>query len=168
MFTQTHFKSQETCMADITPTTQSTDNRRHKLVGDVHLLLLNGDGEVLFGCRRNTGFEDGSYHLPSGHLEAGESMVQALIREAKEEVGITIEPEHVEFAHFMHNSSGGGRAAFFFTVRQWGGMPENREPEKCSELRWFPLTALPDHLIDYCRAALYHITDDQAFSVYGW
>ena len=64
-----------------------SDTRRHKLTGDVHLLLLNSDGEVLFGRRQNTGFEDGAWHVPSGHLEAGESVVQALIREAKEEIG---------------------------------------------------------------------------------
>ena len=139
-----------------------SDTRRHKLTGDVHLLLFNRDGQVLFGRRRNTGFEDGAYHLPSGHLEAGESVVQALIREAKEEVGVTIPEECVEFAHIMHNSSGGGRAAFFFTVHQWGGMPENREPDKCSELRWFSLGDLPDHLIDYCRAALAHIAAGRA------
>jgi hypothetical protein len=64
------------------------DTRRHKLTGDVHLLMLDGDGQVLFGRRQNTGFEDGAWHLPSGHLEAGESVVAALVREAKEEIGI--------------------------------------------------------------------------------
>ena len=77
---------------------------RHQLTTDVHLVLLKGN-DVLFGCRQNTGYEDGAYHLPSGHLEAGESVVAALIREAKEEIGITIRPEVVEFAHVMHNSA---------------------------------------------------------------
>ena len=143
------------------------DTRRFKVTGDVHLLLLDGD-KILFGRRQNTGFEDGSYHVPSGHLEAGESMISALIREAKEEVGITIAPEAVEFAHVMHNSSSGGRVAFFFTVRQWEGIPENHEPSKCGELRWFPLDALPDRMIAYCRTALDHVTNGQTFSIYGW
>jgi 8-oxo-dGTP diphosphatase len=147
---------------------QATDLHRFKLTGDVHLLLVDTDVQVLFGRRRNTGFEDGAYHLPAGHLEAGESVIDALIREAKEEVGVTITPEHIEFAHIMHSSSSGGRAAFFFIVRQWVGTSENREPEKCSELRWFRLTDLPDHLIDYCRVALGHIAAGQAFSIYGW
>jgi 8-oxo-dGTP pyrophosphatase MutT (NUDIX family) len=126
------------------------------------------DGQVLFGCRQNTGYEDGAYHLPSGHLEAGESVVAALIREAKEEIGITIRPEAVEFAHVMHNASSGGRAAFFFVVRTWDGEPENREPDKCSGLAWFPLDALPAHMIPYCRTALEHIAASQPFSTYGW
>jgi 8-oxo-dGTP diphosphatase len=142
--------------------------RRHKLTGDVHLLLVDADGQVLFGRRQNTGFEDGAWHVPAGHLEAGESVIQALIREAKEEVGVTLSPEHIEFAHIMHSASSGGRAAFFFIVRQWDGTPENREPHKCGELRWFPLDALPDHLIDYCRVALHHIAAGQSFSTYGW
>jgi 8-oxo-dGTP diphosphatase len=146
----------------------SMSSRRFKLTGDVHLLLLDTDGQMLFGRRYNTGFEDGAYHLPAGHLEAGESVIEALVREAKEEIGVTIAPQHIEFSHVMHNSSSGGRIAFFFSVRRWEGTPENREPEKCSELRWFPLHALPDHLIDYCRVALGHIASGRPFSVYGW
>jgi 8-oxo-dGTP diphosphatase len=145
-----------------------TSMRRHQVTGDVHLLLVDRSGKILFGRRQNTGFEDGAYHLPAGHLEAGESVVQALIREAKEEVGVDIAPEAAGFAHVMHNASGGGRVAFFFMVHEWDGVPENREPEKCSELAWFPAGGLPEHMIGYCRAALDHIADDRVFSVYGW
>lgn len=145
-----------------------TDTRRHTLVGDVHLILINPAGEVLFGQRDNTGYEDGAWHIPSGHLEAGESVVTALIREAREEIGILIEEKDAEFAHIMHNSSGGGRAAFFFTVQRWAGVPENREPDKCKGLRWFPLGSLPEHMIGYCRATLGDITANRPFSVYGW
>ncbi len=141
---------------------------RHKVTGDVHLLLINPQGQVLFGRRQNTGFEDGAYHLPSGHLEAGESVIQALIREAKEEVGVIIDPADVTFSHVMHNVSSGGRIAFFFAVRQWDGTPENCEPEKCSELRWFSLDALPGHLIGYCCSALTRMAAGEPFSVYGW
>lgn len=155
-------------MTDMHSNTYGSDTRRHKLTGDVHLLLVDGEGQILFGRRQNTGFEDGTYHLPSGHLEAGESVVRALIREAKEEVSVSIAPEDVQFAHIMHSSSSGGRAAFFFKVRQWAGTPQNREPKKCSELAWFALDALPDHLIDYCRMALGHIAAGEPFSVYGW
>lgn len=145
-----------------------TASRRHRVTADVHLVLLDDDGRVLLGRRQNTGFADGSYHLPAGHLEPGESVIGALIREAREETGIGISPDAVEFAHVMHNSSGGDRVAFFFTVRQWDGIPENHEPHKCSELRWATLRALPGNLVDYCRSALADIADGKPFSVYGW
>ncbi|WP_458688763.1 NUDIX hydrolase [Nocardia tengchongensis] len=140
---------------------------RHKVTGDVHLLLRRDD-QVLFGQRQNTGYEDGAWHLPSGHLEADESVVDALIREADEEVGVRIKPENVQFAHIMHNSSSGGRMAFFFVVDEWEQDPTNREPDKCSGLEWFSLDALPDHLIDYCRTALGHVDAGEQFSVFGW
>ncbi len=79
------------------------------------------------------------------------AVVAALAREAKEEIGSITEPDAVEFAHVMHNSSSGGRAAFFFTARTWDGEPDNREPDKCSELAWFPLDALPGDAADRDR-----------------
>jgi 8-oxo-dGTP diphosphatase len=147
---------------------RGSDTRSYKLIGDVHLLLLDSADRTLFGLRRNTGLMDGTYHLPAGHLEAGESVVEAVIREAKEELGVTIDPEHVEFAHVMHSPLTGGRASFFFCVRQWKGIPANREPHKCSELRWFRLDELPDAMISYCRVALKHIATGNPFSVCGW
>jgi 8-oxo-dGTP pyrophosphatase MutT (NUDIX family) len=110
------------------------------VVGDVHLVLVNRAGRVL----------------------------AALIREAKEEVGIVIEEHDVEFSHVMHNSSSGGRVAFFFTVYNWTGVPEDLEPDKCSGLGWFRLDELPDHLIPYCRTALECIATDYCFSTFGW
>jgi 8-oxo-dGTP pyrophosphatase MutT (NUDIX family) len=142
--------------------------QRHKVIGDVHLLLSDGPGRVLFGRRAHTGYEDGAYHLPSGHLEAGESVVVALVREAKEEIGVTIEPEAVNFAHIMHNSSSGGRVAFFFQVQRWEGEPANMEPDKCDDLAWFALDSLPDRMIPYCRDALRHIAGRRQFSTFGW
>ncbi|CAM4528845.1 NUDIX domain-containing protein [Nocardia ninae] len=146
---------------------EETKRPRHKVTGDVHLLLRRGD-RVLFGRRQNTGFEDGAWHLPSGHLEAGESVVAALIREAEEEIGVVVEPGDVGFSHVMHNSSAGGRVAFFFTVTEWEGEPVNREPEKCSALGWFAVDELPEHMIGYCEVAMQHVAEGKPFSVYGW
>jgi hypothetical protein len=56
---------------------------------------------------------------------------------------VVIDEQDVEFAHVMHNSSGGGRMAFFFVVQNWAGEPENREPARCSRLEWFSLGAFP-------------------------
>lgn len=146
---------------------ESTKPQRHKVTNDVHLVLRRGE-EVLFGRRQNTGFEDGAWHLPSGHLEAAESVIDALIREAEEEIGVRIVPADVHFSHIMHNASSGGRMAFFFSVDRWEGDPRNLEPDKCSALEWFSLQDLPDHMVGYCRTALEQIVNDSQFSVFGW
>ncbi|WP_280443390.1 NUDIX hydrolase [Nocardia brasiliensis] len=146
---------------------QAAKPQRHMVTGDVHLLLRR-DGKMLFGQRQNTGYEDGAWHLPSGHLEAGESVVEALIREAQEEVGVRIAPQDVHFSHVMHNSSSGGRMAFFFVVDTWHDDPVNREPEKCAAIDWFDAGELPDRMIPYCRTALNHVAAGEKFSVFGW
>lgn len=62
-------------MTNSSANAHALDKRRFKLTGDVHLLLLNSDGQLLFGCRQNTGFEAGAWHVPSGYLKAGESVI---------------------------------------------------------------------------------------------
>lgn len=45
-----------------------SDTRVHKVTGDVHLMLVNKAGEVLFGQRQNTGYEDGAWQLESARV----------------------------------------------------------------------------------------------------
>jgi len=141
--------------------------QRFKVVVDVHLILKNDDN-VLLGERINTGFGDGAYHPPAGHMEPGESAVDAVVREAKEEVGISICPGDVRLAHVMHNSSSGGRIAFFFEVDRWDGEPTNVESDKCAGWSWHPLGRLPERMIPYARQALMRYADDEVFTLFGW
>src|SRR5688572_5917581 len=98
----------------------SQDVVRFKAVVDLHLLLRRGD-ELLFGLRINTSYHNNTYHFPSGHLEPGEALLVGLAREAQEEIGIKFDPAAATLVHVMHNSSSGGRIAFFFEVSAWDG-----------------------------------------------
>ena len=53
-------------------------------------LLIEQAGKYAFIMRSNTGWRDGYYALPAGKVEKNESFTQGAIREAAEEVGITI------------------------------------------------------------------------------
>ncbi|MFG2445499.1 NUDIX domain-containing protein [Nocardia fluminea] len=138
---------------------------KYRVLVGVHLVLIDSRGRVLLGRRANTGFGDGLFHVPAGHLEAGESAVAGLIREAREEVGIEIEAADVEFAHVLHSDE---RVQMFFTVRRWTGAVVNREPEKCSELRWFEPGDLPAEIVDYCRVGIGKVMAGEVFFEYGW
>jgi 8-oxo-dGTP pyrophosphatase MutT (NUDIX family) len=83
---------------------------RYRACIDVHLILRRGE-EILLGQRQNTGFADGSWHLPSGHTEDGESATTALIRETGEEIGVRIDPAEIRFVHLMHHRTDSGRTS---------------------------------------------------------
>ena len=138
---------------------------RPGLIVDRHLILRDG-GEVLFGLRRNTGFADGLYHLPAGHLEADETIVAGTAREGREELGIEIGLADLELVHTMHHRS--GRVSFFFEVRAWSGEIRNAEPDKCARLDWLAPEGLPTNSVRYARLALERLGGGQRFSTLGW
>jgi 8-oxo-dGTP diphosphatase len=74
----------------------------HQVVVGLHL-VLRAQGRVLLGVRRGSGWRDGWWHVPAGHLEAGESITAGMAREAREELGILIRPADLEIAHIVHD-----------------------------------------------------------------
>jgi len=81
----------------------SPARQRHRSIVDVHLILRRA-GRILLLRRANTGYGDGRLHLPSGHLERDESVVAGVIREAREEVGVVVEPAALRCVHVMHRA----------------------------------------------------------------
>ncbi|WP_405897044.1 trifunctional class I SAM-dependent methyltransferase/NUDIX hydrolase/VOC family protein [Streptomyces sp. NBC_00727] len=130
--------------------------RRHTEVVDVHLILRRGP-EVLLARRAGTGYADGLLHAPSGHVEDGEDVREAVIREAAEEIGLDLGPEELRVALVMQHRgpAGNARTGWFFEAEYDPDRPPyNREPDKCSELAWHPLDELPDDMVAYCHAGL--------------
>ena len=120
-------------------TRQASDKARASCVVAVHLILQRpDDGRVLLGLRRGTGWADGRWHVPAGHLEFGEDAVQGLVREAREELGVRIDP---------------------------GDLPVNAEPSKCEKLGWFAVDELPSATVGYTRTALSSWRAGRSFAV---
>ncbi|MFH1631687.1 MAG: NUDIX domain-containing protein [bacterium] len=141
---------------------------RFKAIAAVYVLLIQGD-EILLMRRCNTGYCDGQFGLPSGHVDGGECLTDALAREAKEEIGIDIDPARLELKHTRHrNSEDWERLDFFFTLDSWDGQVQNAEPHKCSELRWAPIHDLPTDTIPYIREVCNHICENVPYSDEGW
>ncbi|MDR1236551.1 MAG: NUDIX domain-containing protein [Holosporaceae bacterium] len=59
-------------------------------------LLLKRDDEILLLLRQNTGYQDGNWSVVAGHVEEGEGIIDALVREAKEEADIDITGNDLE------------------------------------------------------------------------
>ena len=134
----------------------------------VQLIALR-EGLVLLSMRANTGFEDGNYGLVSGHIEGDEATRAAMVREAREEAGIQIDPAHLRLVHTMHRRSPDREYIdLFFEASSWLGEPDNREPGKCDELAWFQPDDLPANTIEYVREAIVRSRAGASFSEFGF
>ena len=113
--------------------------------------------EVLLQLRRNTGYMDDHWAAgAAGHVERGETAYDAAHREAREELGLADVALDFQFTmqRTQHAEAIDERVDFFFTARKWSGEARIIEPEKCADLRWWPLSALPDPVVPHERLAL--------------
>ena len=133
----------------------------------VHLLLVR-EGRVLLLRRHNTGFEDGNYSVVAGHIDGGEDVRTAMIREAREEAGIEICSSNLEVVGVMHFRGDREYIHFFLETSVWSGEIINGEPAKCDDLRWFDLYDLPDNTVPYIRKAIENYCSGTWFSAFGW
>ncbi|MDR1495152.1 MAG: NUDIX domain-containing protein [Rickettsiales bacterium] len=125
---------------------------RYRITTAVYAVILK-DGQLLMSLRQNTGFMDGSYGLVSGHVEAGETLAEALVRETREEANIHVKKAHLGTTLFRSASSPefNDYIDFFFLVDDFDGEIKNNEPNKCGELKFFPLDELPGNTISYAK-----------------
>ena len=133
----------------------------------VHLFFFR-ENQILLIRRFNTGFADGQYSVPAGHLDGGETVIAAAAREALEEIGVRIEPKDISYSSVMHRLDGDERVDFFVHVQKWDGEMFNAEPDKCDEIRWVNINDLPDNTIPYIRRALKNDQEGSKFDEYGW
>ena len=127
---------------------------RFKIVPSVYLILIK-DNKILLSRRYNTGYFDNYYSFPAGHLDGGETLKQAMIRETSEEIGIPLGLDDLELVHVMNRKiTNNERVDFFFTVKQWRGEPKIMETDKCDALDWFELDKLPENIIPYIKQAI--------------
>lgn len=105
--------------------------------------VIEKDGRILLQKRSDNGL----WGLVGGLLELNETYTEAMVREVREETGLSVEPE--SFLGIFHNHdmiwANGDKAhtlGAYFTVRILGG--ELRTDEESLELKFFPPEELPD------------------------
>ena len=140
---------------------------RNKLPISVQLLLEN-QNKILLMKRKNTGYEDGKYSLPGGHVEANEEIRKALVREAKEEIGIDINIEDVQFYKVLNRKVNQNKEYidFIFKTRHWLGDIINNEEDKCEEIIWADKDQIPENTLDFIPKLLE--LNDSTYMPYNW
>lgn len=148
-------------------------SERFKTCSAVMLMLIrkdnSGQEEILLQKRKNTGYMDGYWDFSAtGHVEEGEPMKTAMIREALEELGICIKYDDLKFVTLIHKNTGVIYYNGYFTAKKWTNTPQINEPEKCEEIKWFNLNDLPEKLIDDRIEAINNYKNKISYSEYGW
>ncbi len=129
------------------------DNNYHKVPISVNLLLIKNNA-LLLGLRNKVKQDQGLWGFVAGHLEEGESIISAMIREAKEELGIKIKNSDLKLVSVIHGLKP-AYVGFFLECRKWEGKIENMEPDKCQKLEFFNLDNLPEEkIIPYVKKAI--------------
>lgn len=142
---------------------------RFKLIPAVYLIFRDGD-KVLLLRRANTGYKDGKYGLVAGHMDGDELATQAMVREAKEEAGIDVDPADLRFVHVAHRlnrrTAGQERIDLFFETTKWRGDIINAEPEKCDDLSWHSISNLPTNILALVKNVLTYTSEGRVYSEY--
>lgn len=104
------------------------------------------EGRVLLGLRQGS-HGAGTWALPGGHLEFGESVEQCAARETLEETGLVIEQVRPgPFTNDVMAAEDKHYVTLFVVADAVTGEPELREPQKCLRWAWFDWTDLPEPL----------------------
>ncbi|GAA4372217.1 NUDIX domain-containing protein [Agromyces bauzanensis] len=140
------------------PALYAAEHGGFSVVPAAYVFLVDGD-RVLLQLRTGTGYYDDWWAASAaGHVEAGEPVTRAIVREASEELGVTLAERDLEPLSTMHRTAPTGlavdqRVDFFFACRTWGGTPALQE-QKAADLRWFDLDALPEQTVHHERFVL--------------
>ncbi len=151
----------------------ATEAKRFKVKIGVFLVLVH-EGNLLCLRRHNTGIEDGFYVVPMGGLQIGETPLKAVVREAAEEVNLTIYPEDLKLAHVMYRRHTQPDDYFFyqqdifFVAQQFSGILRNLEPHKADDVRFFPVDELPKTLSPFIQQAIQCIFSSIPYSEFGF
>lgn len=102
------------------------------------------DGKFLLQQRTGSHGE-GTWSLPGGHLDFGESFEDTARREVFEETGLEI--KNVRFAAVTNDlfEKEDKHYVTIWLLSDWAsGEPQNREPHKCTAQSWHTLDDLPE------------------------
>lgn len=109
-------------------------------------VLVLRDGRVLLGQRLGA-HGAGTWQLPGGHLEFGETVADCARREVREETGLIL--DDVRPGPYSENLFAADRMHYvtvFVIAHCAAGEPQRCEPAKCAGWQWFAWDALPTPL----------------------
>jgi len=131
------------------------------------LTVIEKDGKFLLFRRVNTGWEDGKYGIPGGHFEANETILQAAVRETKEESDLDVKEEDLDLVHVSQRRSNHEYIDLFFNAKKWSGTPKITEENKSDDMIWVSIDELPENTLEFVKSFFEKLKKGENFSLFG-
>lgn len=123
-------------------------------------LIFNENNEVLLLRRQNTGYMDGCWGTPGGHLDPNESITSAFEREMKEEINLSDIKDYKLVAVITRYNTEDTYVDFVFKINEANfDSIDNNEPEKCSQLHFWDLKDVTINTVPHIRELLARYND---------
>jgi len=134
-----------------------------------HALVIRGE-DILMLRRFNTGWMDGFYTTPTGHIEEGESATDAAARELFEETGLSTDPTMLVHAITVHrqNETKGVYFDNYFIAHEWTGEAHITEPDKSDAIEWMKFDSLGDNVVPTVLRAIRNYQAGKRYAEEGW
>lgn len=129
---------------------------RHTVIPAVWMIVRDSEQRIFMLRRANTGWRDGSWTVPAGHVDPHEGPIAAAIRELKEEAGLTVTANNLSeplVYFYPEDARINERVSLFFEVTDYEGTPANVEPTKADASDWFSEHNLPAEIPPLLRRA---------------
>jgi len=111
------------------------------------------DGRILLVLRRKPP-EAGLWNLPGGKVDFLERVEDAIVREVREETGVTIALSRLLLVSQLISADGQHWVSPVYLAQVVSGEPENREPVKAGAVEWFAMDSPPANLAQAAREAI--------------
>lgn len=97
--------------------------------------------------KRKGAHGEGTWSVPGGHLEFGETIEEGAQREVREETGLEIGDIKIEgVTNDIFEEEGKHYITIWITSQWKQGEPHIKEPDKLLDLRWYNFDTLPEEL----------------------
>lgn len=115
-------------------------------------ILVRKDNKILLGQRIGDR-GNGTWSLPGGHVEYGEGLGEAAIRELREETGFNA--IEVEFSHIINDPISDCHYVHIgFLANEYTGELCVMEPDKFAAWEWFSFEDIPEQIFEGSKRAL--------------
>ena len=120
------------------------------------LALIKDDQVLLLQRSSDAAWMPNVWHVPGGRVEAGESVQAAAIREIREELGVEVFVEDLEFRGIVayDQTNDEDVDTFQFSTRRWKGEPRIMESHKHQAIMWAQVDNLPTNITAHSRVLL--------------